>query len=155
MNRFYVLAALALLASSSVLVNAQDKMENIGQMKFAKVPNIPACLTAAVEQGNPAKGPSTLLIKGTAGCDVPMHFHSAFEQVLMVSGTARLEMKDEKPRSLAPSSYASAAPRHPHHFTCRSACQFYLVSDGPFDVHYVGKDGNEITLLEAINLRRK
>jgi hypothetical protein len=34
--------------------------------------------------------------------------------------------------------------RHHHQFPCATACIFYLISDGPLDIHYVDPDGKEI-----------
>jgi quercetin dioxygenase-like cupin family protein len=130
--------------------NPQPKIENVADMKFATFPNVPTCLTGAVEHGDPSSGPSTFLVKGTKGCEVPMHYHTPTEQVLMVSGTARIEMKGDQPRIVKAGAFATAPPRHPHHFTCTSACQFYLISDGVFDVHYVDDNGNEIPFDRAV-----
>lgn len=130
--------------------DSQSKIENVSDMKFATFPNVPTCFTGAVEHGDPSSGPSTFLIKGTKGCDVPMHFHTPIEQVVMVSGTARIEMKGEQPRIMKAGAFATAPPRHPHHFTCTSACQFYVVSDGVFDIHYIDDSGKEIPFELAV-----
>jgi len=119
-------------------------------MKFAAIPDAPPCFTMAVAKGDPDNGPSTLLVKGTAGCDAPMHFHSVTEQLLMVRGTARLQMKGDQPKTLTAAAFATAPPRHPHRATCTTACEFYLISDGPFDIHYVDSDGKEISLEQAL-----
>ena len=130
--------------------NSQPKIENVSDMKFAAFPNVPTCFTGAVENGDPSSGPATFLVKGTKGCDVPMHFHTPTEQVVMVSGTARLEMKGEQPRAVKAGAFAITPPRHAHHFTCTSACEFYVVSDGAFDIHYVDDSGKEIPFEQAV-----
>jgi len=150
MSRLMFYAVLGLVVVTLSFRALAQKIENAKDMKFINIPNAPACLTAAVEQGDPTNGPSTLMLKGTAGCDAPMHFHSANEQLLMVSGKARVEMKGEQPRALEPAAFAMAPSKHPHHFTCISACQFYLVSDGTFDIHYIDPDGKEISLDRAV-----
>ena len=43
-------------------------VQNTTAVKFQKLPNLPDCITAAVEQGDPTNGPSVLMVKGgTAG----------------------------------------------------------------------------------------
>jgi quercetin dioxygenase-like cupin family protein len=130
-------------------------VENASEMKFAAIPDAPSCFTMAVAKGDPDNGPSTLLVKGTAGCDAPMHFHSVTEQLLMVKGTARLQMKGDEPKILRAAAFVTAPPRHPHRATCTTACEFYLISDGPFDIHYVDSDGNEISLEQAVKILKK
>jgi quercetin dioxygenase-like cupin family protein len=144
---FLCVSALPCAAQSS---NPQPKIENVSDMKFVNVPNVPTCFRAAVEHGDPSSGPSTLLVKGTKGCEVPMHYHTPTEQVVMVSGTARIEMKGDRPRIMKAGGFATAPPRHAHHFTCTSACQFYVISDGVFDIHYVDDSGNEIPFEQAV-----
>ena len=144
-----------LLWASALLCAAQStrpqpKIETAGDMKFVPFPNVPACFTGAVEDGDPSTGPSTFFVKGTKGCDVPMHFHSVTEQVIMVNGTARMQMKGDQPRILKAGAFAITPSRHPHHFTCTSACQFYVVSGGPFDIHYIDDSGTEISFEQAV-----
>jgi quercetin dioxygenase-like cupin family protein len=141
-------ASAAICAAQST--NPQPKIENVSDMKFAAFPNVPTCFTGAVEQGDPSSGPSTFLVKGTKGCEVPMHFHTPTEQVMMVSGTARMEMKGDQPRIMKAGTFATTPSRHPHHFTCTSACRFYVISDGVFDIHYIDDSGKEIPFEQAV-----
>ncbi|MBZ5696455.1 MAG: hypothetical protein LAN36_13985 [Acidobacteriia bacterium] len=147
---------LSLLLCATALVCAaqnpgmQPKMENPADMKFINIPNVPTCLTASIERGDPFKEPFTIFVRGTAGCDVPLHFHSAAEQVMMVGGTGRMLMKGEKPRILRAGGFALAPARHAHHFTCVTACQFYLSGDGAFDIHYIDAGGKEIPFEQAV-----
>jgi len=138
------------LVCAAQSTSPQPKIENAADMKFAPFPNVPTCFAGAVEHGDPGTGPSTFFIKGTKGCEVPMHFHSATEQVIMVNGTARIQMKGDQLRTLKAGAFASAPARHPHNFTCASACEFYVVSDGPFDIHYINDAGTEITFEQAV-----
>ena len=148
--RICLLFCASALICAAQSTSLQPKIENAGDMKFKTVPNVPTCFTGAVENGDPSKGPATFLVKGTKGCDVPMHFHSVTEQVMMVNGTARMEMRGDQPRIVKAGAFAITPPRHPHHFTCTSACEFYVVSDGPFDIHYINDSGTEISFEEAV-----
>ena len=147
---------ISLLFCTSALVCAaqstspQPKIENVNDMKFVAFPNVPTCFTGAVVQGDPSSGPSTFLVKGTKGCSIPMHFHTPVEQVVMVSGTARMQMKGDQPQVLKTGAFAISPSRHPHQVICTSACEFYVVSDGPFDIHYINDGGTEISFEQAV-----
>jgi quercetin dioxygenase-like cupin family protein len=123
---------------------------NMAAMKFTTVPPLPTCATASVPSGDPANGPSFILAKGRAGCFFPWHWHTANEQLMMVSGAASLQMKDAKAVTLRPGAFALLPSRHVHQFKCLSACAFYVYSDAAFDMHYVDKQGNEISPADAL-----
>ncbi len=74
---------------------------NMDALKFVTFPNLPDCFTGAVVKGDPNQGASVFLIKGSAGCGVPWHWHTPNEEVMMVTGTARLQMKEEKRSNLS------------------------------------------------------
>jgi len=149
-------AVVALIVLITTIASAQVKVQNAAEMKFAAIPGAPACFTMSVERGDPGTGPVTMFIKGTRGCDAPMHFHNVTEQLMMVSGTGYLQMKgDDQVHTLRAGAFATAPPKHAHHFTCANACEFYVVGDGPFDIHYVDTAGNEISLEEAAKVSKR
>jgi quercetin dioxygenase-like cupin family protein len=124
---------------------------NMGAMKFVTVPPVPTCARAAVANGDPTKGPAVLLLKVTPGCVIPWHWHTPNEYVMVVSGTARLQMKDDKPITLTSGAFALMPSHHAHHFKClRATCHIYVYSDAAFDIHYVDKSGNELTPADAL-----
>src|SRR2546423_629055 len=118
---------------------------------FAALPGLPPCTTAAVQSGDPSKGASVILAKGTAGCLIPWHWHTPTEHVMVVSGSAKVEMKDgSKSAVLGPSGYAMMPSKHVHQFSCVSACSIFVSSDAPFDIHYVDAKGQEISPDKAL-----
>ena len=152
---WYVILALSLIPFAAGIARGQGTTDhaagqNLREMKFALVPGIPACSTASVQNGNPAKGPSILLAKAETGCTVPWHWHTPNEHLMIVAGVARLEMKDAKPLTLRAGGYALMPSKHVHEFRCTSACVFYVYSDGAFDTHYVDGQGKEISLDDAL-----
>src|ERR1700691_3483211 len=46
----------------------------------------PACVSTAVEAGNPATGPSAVLVKMEKGCMDSWHFHTAAEELIVIKG---------------------------------------------------------------------
>lgn len=127
-------------------VHAQDMgvQRKLSENKFAPLPGMPACVMSAVEHGDPAKGPSTIVFKATAGCKIPWHWHTPNEQVMIVSGSAKVEMKGGSTAVLGPGGFAHMPSKHVHQFTCTSACTAFVNSDAVFDMHYVDAAGKEI-----------
>lgn len=160
MSRFFGLALGAVLAASSAAL-AQNQpadapiFRNVPDTKLAPMAGLPDCFTAAVERGDPSTEPSVFLIQGTAGCEVPWHWHSVIESVMMSSGTLRLEMKSGQPTMLRAGGYARLPMKHVHRGACTTRCTFFVVSDGPFDLHYVDEAGNEIPAEQALKTAKK
>ena len=154
------LLGIALVASSLVLptphvargqaTSDQPMARNLKDMTFAAFPGMPTCAPGAVLDGDPAKGPSIIIAKLPVGCTIPWHWHTPNEHVMMVSGVARMDMKDGKPVTLRAGAYAMMPSRHVHQMHCVTACVLYVSSDAPFDIHYVDAQGNEITPDEAL-----
>ncbi|HEV3492617.1 MAG TPA: hypothetical protein VG224_18540 [Reyranella sp.] len=99
------------------------------------------CLSSAIETGNPATGPSTLILKAPSGCVVPWHSHTAQEQILMISGTIVAEMTGLPATTLGPGGFAAMAGGMAHQFTCQdSACLVFVTFDRAYDIFW-GKGG--------------
>jgi len=128
---------------------------NMTAMKFVNIPPLPTCTRASVVSGDPAKGPSIILAKATTGCTIPWHWHTPNEHVMIVSGAATLQMKDAKPVSLRAGGFALMPAHHVHQFRCLRACALYIYSDAAFDIHYVDKQGNEISPASATKAVRE
>lgn len=124
--------------------------QNVNQMKFVGLPGLPTCAKASVQNGDPSKEPSVILAKIATGCKIPWHWHTANENLMLVSGVARLETKDGKPLVLRQGGFARMPSRHIHQMHCTSRCMLYIQSDGAFDIHYVDAQDKEITPEEAL-----
>ncbi len=158
MNPFCRLAITAgLVAGTALCAMAQDKagITTAAGSKFGPLPGLPACLTLSAQRGDPTKGPAVILIKMTSGCKVPWHWHTAGEALMMVSGKGKIEMKDAAPASVAPADYVYLPGKHPHEFSCSTACTFFDVTEGAFDIHYIDKDGKEIPPDQALAPAKK
>lgn len=120
--------------------------------KFATAPNLPECSQSLVESGDPSKGPSVLLVKLDPACVVPWHWHTPTEHIMLVTGILGLQAKGEKPAALGRGDFALMPARHIHQAKCQSstACEFFIHSDGAFDIHYVNSAGQEIPADEAL-----
>ena len=134
---------------------AQDNMAYapMAKAKFGKLPVIPKCGSIAVANGDPGKGAAVILAKAASGCVIPWHWHSAGEQLMFVAGSAKVDMKDGAPVRMHTGDYIKLPAKNVHQFTCVAACTFYLATDGAFDIHYVNKDGKEISMDEALKAK--
>ena len=138
----------AAIVACLFVAHAEDMgvLRKLSENKLAPMAGLPTCIAMAVESGDPSKGPSVIVFKGTAGCSIPWHWHTPTEQVMIVSGTAKVEMKGGASASLGSGGYAMMPSKHVHQFTCTSACSAFVYSDGAFDIHYVDAEGKEVPL---------
>jgi len=152
-HRFVLLcAAVALVALTAWAQGSDDThAANPAELKFGSGPNMPSCLTMAPEHGDPSKGAFTMMLKFTSGCTVPMHWHSSGEQFMMVSGSGKMQTSDGKSTAVERGGFAYIPAKHPHAFTCVTACTAFLSGDAAFDMHFVDKSGNEIPAAEALS----
>jgi quercetin dioxygenase-like cupin family protein len=126
-------------------------VRNVEDLQFAQQPGLPECLQMAVESGDPANGPSVVALKLASGCEIPWHWHTPNEQVMMVRGSATVEMKGEaKAATLKPGGFSMLPSKHLHRFVCTNDCVLFASSDAKFDIHYVDAAGNEIAPSDAL-----
>ena len=121
-------------------------------LKFITIPNMPGCATAAILRGNPRSGPAWVLLRLASGCQVPWHWHTANETLLVVSGRGNVVAKDGTPLQFVPGAFAYLPSHHQHHASCFRTCLLFNTADAAFDIHYVGANGEEISLEEALRL---
>ncbi len=118
--------------------------------KFVAAPGLPDCAKMAVLHGDPSQANFVILLKASAGCIVPWHWHTANEQVGVASGNFKVQMKGEKPKTLRSGSYIFMPAKQAHEARCVTACQVFVGADGPFDIHYVDASGAEIQPDQAL-----
>jgi quercetin dioxygenase-like cupin family protein len=121
----------------------------LASTKFMALPVLPACMTISAQRGDPMKGAAVLLLKIKSGCIVPWHWHTANENLMMVSGTGKSEMSGGA-HTMAMGDYLYLAGKEIHQFTCISSCLVFDVIDEAFDIHYVDADGKEIPVEQAL-----
>ena len=148
------LSLLVLLASALIMplaAQGPDQMPYaaMASSKFVTLPVLPSCMTISAQHGDPMKGAAVLLLKVKSGCIVPWHWHTANENLMMVSGSAKAEMSDGA-NTLVAGDYLYLAGKQIHQFTCISSCLVFDVIDGAFDIHYVDAQGQEIPVEQAL-----
>lgn len=151
-KRFLQLGWVVICCCSSMLL-AQDSgmvFAKAATSKFVALPGVPACMKVAIQRGDPTKESAALLLKFTAGCTVPWHWHTAGEQLLLVSGKGTAQMKDGKPAAMSSGDYAYLPSKMVHEFKAVTPVLMLDTPDAAFDIHYVDKSGNEISSDEAL-----
>ena len=131
----------------------ETHIANSSQLKFGSAPYLPSCLTMAPEHGDPSKGAFTLMLKFTSGCKVPMHWHTSAEELMLVSGSGKMQMQDGTSSTVDRGGFVYVPPKHQHAFTCATACTAFLSGDAAFDIHYVDKSGKEIPAEQALGAK--
>ena len=147
---FTLLLTLSLSGVSHAQNETHPVPQNVTDMKFVPFPGMPACTSGSVQSGDPSKGPSIILAKAATGCTIPWHWHTPNENLMMITGVARAEMKDGKAVTLRAGAFALMPAKHVHRFTCTRTCMLYIYSDAAFDIHYVDGQGKEISPDDAL-----
>jgi quercetin dioxygenase-like cupin family protein len=151
-----VLVCLFLVFQVLAQNSSQPNYVAVATTKFTVFPGIPECAQGTVQQGDPGKGNAVLLLKARPGCLIPWHWHTPSERLMMISGNAKVEMKDGSPATLRAGDFLNLEGKHVHQFTCLAACMlFNLTGDAPFDIHYVDASGNEIPADQALKAKPK
>jgi mannose-6-phosphate isomerase-like protein (cupin superfamily) len=147
-------AVAALVGSVPADAKEPDEMITLNPqtLKFIPIPDMPGCASAAILRGNPRWGPAWVLLRLASGCLVPWHWHTANETLLVVSGRGTVVAKDGPPLQFSPGAFAYLPNHHQHQATCSRTCLLFNTADAAFDVHYVGANGEEISLDEALRL---
>jgi quercetin dioxygenase-like cupin family protein len=76
----------------TTLASAQEDKASVvtaAKTKFAPLDGLLKCLTLSPQRGDPTKGAAVILIKMTTGCKVPLHWHTAAEALMIVSGKGK------------------------------------------------------------------
>jgi quercetin dioxygenase-like cupin family protein len=132
-------------------------LQQAAKAKFISVPGVPACTTLAPLRGDMGKTAATLMVRMKAGCMVPFHWHTPSEEMVVLQGSPLAQMFGKHPYALKVGSYSQLPTHHVHRFKCTSKvdCLFFLVADGPFDIHFVDEQGKEISTEAAVDAAAK
>jgi mannose-6-phosphate isomerase-like protein (cupin superfamily) len=149
-----IMLGTAAAVGESVPIHAEDAAQmitvNPQTMKFIAIPDMPACATAAILRGNPRWGAAWVLLRLASGCQVPWHWHTANETLLVISGRGSVTARDGTPLQFTPGAFAYLPSHHAHHASCARTCVLFNSADAAFDIHYVGANGEDISSEEAL-----
>jgi len=134
----FAAAILGAAASLSQAAPAMDgEVKPLASIQFVADDDV-KCLSDAIETGNPDSGPSTLLLKAAPGCVVPWHYHTAVEQLIVISGTVLTEMSDHPASLLLAGGFAVMPSLVPHRFVCqgKDECLMMVIFDRKYDIFW-------------------
>ena len=133
------IAWFAMLISGPVLAEdaAMGTIKPLSSVRFLPDKDV-KCLSSALEAGDPTRGPSTFILKAPPGCVVPWHYHTAEEQLIIISGMALAEMLGHPSTRLGAGGFAMMGGRMPHQFTCqgKSPCLMIVVFNRAYDIYW-------------------
>ena len=149
---FFVFLLLIAVLAAPLAAQNPDQMSYaaVASSKFVSLPVLPACVTFAAQRGDPTKGAAVLLLKFKGGCVIPWHWHTANENLMMVSGKGKAEMKSGGTHMMTAGDYMYLPSKQGHQFACITTCLLFDQTDGAFDIHYINADGKEIAPEEAL-----
>ena len=135
--RQFVVVVLVASACLRAQTAKQGVVRPLAETKFGA--DEPACLSSANENGDPDTGPSTFILKAPSGCLVPWHYHTAEEQLIVVSGDVLTEMDGMAAKTLGPGGFAMMPSKAKHQFTChsKSECILLVTFDRKYDIVWV------------------
>lgn len=98
---------------------------------------MPKGCALAVLHGDPAGRDADVFFRVPAGAEIPLHWHSAAERMVLVDGRLRVRYDGREAIVLMPGTYAYGPARHAHSATCESRrpCVLFIAFDGPVDAH--------------------
>lgn len=138
-------ACVAILASASLY--AADAAMPSGEKALA-IPSADASLKwnecpaflpkgcgIAVLHGDPAKHNSDVFFKVPGKSDIPLHWHSSAERMILVKGTLHLTYDGQKEAVLKEGDYAFGPAKlaHKGHCASQSPCILFIAFESPID----------------------
>ena len=98
-------------------------------------PFMPDGCAIAVLHGDPAKDNADVFFKVPAGADIPMHWHSSAERMVLVSGELHVSYTGQEKMVMRPGTYAYGPAKAPHKAFCAEgdSCVLFIAFESPID----------------------
>ena len=98
-------------------------------------PFLPEGCAIAVLHGDPAKDNLDVFFKVSGKSDLPLHWHTSAERMVLVAGELHVTYEGQKTAILKPGTYAYGPARRPHHGSCASSdpCVLFIAFESPLD----------------------
>lgn len=142
MFRTHNLLVLSMFLAS--VAGAQDASKELAlantfkdaQLKWGPCPAfIPKGCEIAVLHGDPAKDGADVFFKVPANFDIPSHWHTSAERMVLVSGQLQVTYDGQEPVTLKPGMYAYGPAKVPHKASCAKGdpCVLFIAFESPID----------------------
>ena len=98
-------------------------------------PFIPKGCSIAVLHGDPSTHNLDIFFKVDANSEIPNHWHSSAERMILISGKLEISYEGEKPQTLTAGSYAYGPSKKSHTAKCGDAgpCILFIAFEEPLD----------------------
>jgi len=134
----------AVLAQQAPAARALARSVGDAGLQWGPCPEFfpPGC-QIAVLHGDPAKPNADVFFRVPAGYDLPSHWHTSAERMVLVSGELHITYDGQGPAILRPGMYAYGPPKAVHRGRCVSnePCVFFIAFEAPVDATPVAATG--------------
>lgn len=98
-------------------------------------PGFPPDCRFAVLQGNPERPNADVFLRLAPNSEVPLHWHSSAERMMLVRGEFEVTYDGQSPMVLTPGTYAYGPAGLPHSARCLDAgqCVLFIAFEEPAD----------------------
>ena len=106
------------------------------QLKWAPCPPVfPKGCEVTVLQGDPANGRSDVFLRTPANYNLPHHWHTSPEHLILVSGELHVTYDGQKASILTAGSYAYGPAKAKHSARCANSgpCVLFIAFESPID----------------------
>jgi quercetin dioxygenase-like cupin family protein len=88
-----------------------------------------------VLHGDPAKSNADVFFKLPANSQLPLHWHTSAERMVLVAGELRVTYEGQAAATLKPGTYAYGPAKRAHSGSCTSAvpCVLFIAFESPVD----------------------
>ncbi|UTW09184.1 cupin domain-containing protein [Pseudomonas benzenivorans] len=96
---------------------------------------LPEGCAIAVLHGDPAQENLDVFLKLPGHSDIPLHWHTSAERMVLVAGELHVTYAGQSQSVLKPGTYAYGPAKRPHHGRCASAepCILFIAFESPLD----------------------
>lgn len=96
---------------------------------------MPEGCTIAVLHGDPANTNSDIFFKVPTNYEIPSHWHSSAERMILVSGELQVKYQGEREHTMKVGSYAYGPSKKPHTAKCvsKDPCILFIAFEEPLD----------------------
>ena len=124
--------ALSEMSTKALAIPATDS-----SIKWGACPDfLPKGCGLGVLNGDPAKPNADLFFRLMPGSDLPHHYHTSAERMVLVSGELNITYDGQEPVVLKPGMYAYGPAKLGHEGKCADGpdpCVLFIAFEGPVD----------------------
>lgn len=138
MNLKTILFSLSLILSITMVAQDENSLVKMTQdpaLEWGPCPDfMPEGCKVTVLHGDPAKKNADILIKFPANTEIPNHYHTSPERMILIAGELEVTYEGEGTKTLKEGSYAYGPALKHHTGRCGDApCVLFIAFEEPMD----------------------